>query len=669
MGPRGRVLRLARFSGISVALGSLPLIVAAQGQDLLVSLADPSASGPLVRGSFFTFLAVWAASVWYWARVLLMVRFAHEEPPGTPDEGVFARTVPRVLGTATLGLAGIAFVRASRTVGGGSDAASTMLAFAGVCFVLAGLFWVAVVKRRPALKGMGLHIPSDPPYLSLERLPRGTSLAAAASLATSLVFFTLFWRAPLRVAPALGAGAILLVAAANTVFLGSMAVLLGRWRRLPVVTVALIGAAGFSYWNDNHDVRLAGREAGQATAPLNGRPNVARAFREWFAERQRACTGCVEVPVYLVAAEGGGIRAAYWAAIVLTHLADQRPELAPRIFAISGVSGGSLGAAAYAALVRDAATGPLPCAGVEAGRPTLEPCARRMLGGPFLAPVMAKLVAPDLAQWFVPAPVRSFDRSWALEDAWAAAYQDATGRTTLAGPFLEAWPGPSAGVPALLLNGTHVQTGRRILASPFAWTGEELPDTEDLLALIGADVPLATAAHNSARFPYVSPAGRLRTVDGQDRGHVVDGGYFENSGAATLHDVLTTIRADLAADPLPPPAPRFVVLYLCNDPHRCHLPTFEPGTETGWRRAADLAELFSPVRALLGAREARGGLALAELRREIGPEDFVELGVCRRLVGREREAPLPLGWQISEEVRAELDRQARDPVCGGAAVP
>lgn len=668
-GPRGRVLRLARFSALSVALGSLPLIVVGQGQDLLVSLADPLSSRPLARFAFFAVLGVWAASVWYWARVLLMIRFDPAEPPRTPDEQAFATLTPRVLGTLTLALAAVAFLRASKTVASGSGHYVVLALFAAVCAVEAVAFWYLVVNRRALLTWFGFSLPAEPPHLEVGDLPAGTWRAAAAAGAASGVFLLLFWLVPLWIAPLLGAVTVLLVAAANTVFLGSVGVFLSQRFRLPVVALCLVAAAGFSYWNDNHDVRLARKPNGEGSTATVTRLELARAFRAWFAERQTACAGCTEVPVYLVAAEGGGIRAAYWTAVALARLTDRKPEVGPRIFAISGVSGGSVGAAVYAALVRDAARGPLACAALAGTRPLLEGCATRVLGGPLLAPVLAKLVGPDFAQWFVPLPIRSFDRAWALEDAWSVAYREATGRDTLADAFLEAWPGPASGVPALLLNGTHVQTGRRILASPFTWTSRELPDTEDLLTLLGADLPLATAAHNSARFSYVSPAGRLRTADGEDRGHIVDGGYFENSGAQTVHDVLRTLKKDLAHDPVSGPQPRFLVLYLCNSPERCCLPPYEPGWDGGWRRARNLAELFSPLRALLGAREARGSLALADLRRELDPRDFVELGVKRALQDRERETPLPLGWQISQGVRDELSAQANAPVCGGAEVP
>src|SRR5262249_16295810 len=259
-------------------------------------------------------------------------------------------------------------------------------------------------------------------------LPSGARRVAAVSFLVSAALFVLFWRAPLAIAPVVGGVAILLVTAANTVLFGSAAVYLGLPWRVPLATAALIAATGFSTWNDNHVVRL-WRDANgtpSVDAPA-ARPSLAQAFRDWSAGRPCAPHGCADVPVYLVAASGGGIRAAYWTAGVLAHLRDHEPDVLANTFAVSGLSGATLGPAVFAALGRDAAQGPLPGATPdEAGRPRLEPCAGRVLRGAFLAPTLAKLVAPDLAQWFLPLGVSSFDRAWALEDAWTAAYREAT---------------------------------------------------------------------------------------------------------------------------------------------------------------------------------------------------------------------------------------------------
>jgi hypothetical protein len=102
---------------------------------------------------------------------------------------------------------------------------------------------------------------------------------------------------------------------------------------------------------------------------------------------------------------------------------------------------------------------------------------------------------------------------------------------------------------------TSVEFGNRIIQSSLIidenfldtedaaeklFSNEEHPTPRDLLK----DVRLSTAAHMSARFTYVSPAGRYRT----DGSHVVDGGYFENSGATTALDILRQVNEIIQSD-------------------------------------------------------------------------------------------------------------------------
>lgn len=181
------------------------------------------------------------------------------------------------------------------------------------------------------------------------------------------------------------------------------------------------------------------------------------------------------MPVFLVAAEGGGVRAAYWTAVVLGRLQDQHPTFARQVFGISGVSGGSVGAAVFAALLRDRAPDSR-CrefarrqghADDSTQLGAFETCAQEVLRQDLLSPGLGRLLAADFLQWFVPAPVPSFDRARTIEDSWSAAYEAATGRNTLDQPFLSisgGGPTPDAADhlshPALLLNGTHAATSR-----------------------------------------------------------------------------------------------------------------------------------------------------------------------------------------------------------------
>jgi len=85
--------------------------------------------------------------------------------------------------------------------------------------------------------------------------------------------------------------------------------------------------------------------------------------------------------------------------------------------------------------------------------------------------------------------------------------------------------------------------------------------------LMTGNLSLAGAVHNSARFSYLSPAGLIWHLDENTQkkaipwGYVVDGGYFENSGAGTLAPLIRTItRSD------PVNAKRLVLIIFSNDP-------------------------------------------------------------------------------------------------------
>jgi hypothetical protein len=190
-------------------------------------------------------------------------------------------------------------------------------------------------------------------------------------------------------------------------------------------------------------------------------------------------------------------------------------------------------------------------------------------------------------------------------------------------------------------------------------------DSQDLISLLGSDLRLSTAAHNSARFLYVSPPGRLQRGDTLEFGHVVDGGYFENSGLATLREIIEAVRErDPSANP--------IVLYLCNDPLPCNVRNRPENVPTVPR--ATVVEWFGPLRALLSTRDARGSLSRADIA-DLPYAHFIQLNVCDALIAadttdsnastlgsreredraRERVISPPLGWLLSKVARDWMD--------------
>jgi hypothetical protein len=85
-------------------------------------------------------------------------------------------------------------------------------------------------------------------------------------------------------------------------------------------------------------------------------------------------------------------------------------------------------------------------------------------------------------------------------------------------------------------------------------------------------IPLSTAAHMSARFTYVSPAGRF-----PDGTHVVDGGYFENSGATTALEILMRIKEYCAVQNITDVDPK--VIMISNNPRRPPIDPAKAGTQ------------------------------------------------------------------------------------------
>ncbi len=620
-GDRGRVIRTARYSVVSLIVGTLPILLLDQGRDLLLGLADPS--GGRHQTWFVIWSVAWAFSVWYWSRVLLDAE-AGDAPSALYRD--WAAWLPRVAGFLTLFVPGVACLMAASEASASHD---RLMRLAVACIALSLLFaaYVMVRKKIPALRGRSAS------GYSLSNVSTGSVVVLLLSTLLSIVMFVWLTFFALDAGHRFGAVAILAIVGANTVFLGGLAVFVARARKIPVELVAFACAAVFSAWNDNHDVRMLNPMPEQSSA----QPDMAAVFSSWVTHAPGEAGE--PVPVIVVAAEGGGIRAAYWTSLVLHHLAElPEPVAFPRrLFAISSVSGGSFGAAVYAGLRRD-----------PTSHPARAQIASEILQERFLAPMVAKLVAGDFLQWFLPAPVRAFDRSSAMETAFAAAYNEHVRHDSMVERFTEFRPVDAADVPVMLLNSTSVQLGRRVVASPYRWpladVSLEEQDPIDFHDLTGRDVSVATAVHNTARFPYISAAGRLRAINGENLGHIVDGGYFENTGADTLIDLLRYLKQ--SASPL---SVRFIAVVLLNTPpeERLNEPNRIP-----WRETDTLGELFSPMRALLQTRLARGDLALRRLRETLEPGDVVEFRVCRDAGLREA----PLGWQLSQEMVDVLDR-------------
>ena len=649
-------LKPCRFSFI-VALVAWPVFVSvAQGTEILRTVGEGMAGDqwyvPRVCG-FFAALMVWSLCSWYAARVLLYIRFPGTPPPKSHSTWA-EKIAPRLLGIAPLLIVGVGFLTAAAPYSAASPAKFWLHFFAGLCAVLAILFYLFVILRRKVLGER-----SSRQARHIKDLGRDTLIAVSVMLLGSLLTFVTFAINPVSVPQWFGMGTILFLAAASWVGLGSVLVYFGgRWQ-FPVISVLVLEACFVSPLNDNHVIRtLPAKEA--------NRLDVIGSFRQWYGVVEKTDGPGTPHSLFVVATEGGGIRAAYWTATLLGELQDKNPNFATHLFGISGVSGGSLGAVVFDALLAEPASPPFQ----------FKKKADEILGQDFLSPALGSMLYADFVQRFLPFPVPHFDRGRALELGWERGWRDIMRNDRLATSFVDLWNGNTRPwMPSLFLNGTSVEKGKRIITTNLRLTNIFLDaeDAADKLAEYKLDaskaschIPLSTAADMSARFTYVSPAGRF-----PDGSHIVDGGYFENSGATTALEIITRIKDVCRLENI-----RNVdvkVIMISNDPRRGSLviAPAKPGPEPSPvqpRRSAPLTkqgtflgDLTAPLYALLNTRDARGVYAQKAIAREqrrfkagetpdILPDtkDIVYFGL------RESEVPLPLGWMLSREAATAM---------------
>ena len=245
------------------------------------------------------------------------------------------------------------------------------------------------------------------------------------------------------------------------------------------------------------------------------------------------------LPVVIVAAEGGASRAAAWMLSAMRMLDEQTDGAFGRhLFAISGVSGGSLGAVTYLQALR---SHPRADGGLDWRHPRVNAALREIASGDLLSTSIATYFLNDTFGRFL-ASAAGTDRAVALEFAFERHWASPDG-LNMEGPrnrhgLVAASEAGGPRLPHLLLNGTDRATGRRVITSTIRFDPADdlFAASDDLLGILGADVPAATAVTNSARFPYVSPAGRFTDAQAVRR-QVLDGGYFENYGARTAAEL------------------------------------------------------------------------------------------------------------------------------------
>ncbi len=633
----GVLLHHVRFNCL-VAAASLAIAFNSQAQEAFRATVDDQRIGQIFVFNLLVLLL--AASAWFTSRAMLLFEFgrAGVRDPTRARSGAHADRlrvlIPRCLGFSVpvLIALGLWTARLPRP--------------AVALVTIAVVAWFAFRWLRMEVLGQFRMAGLRP--VRLGELPPLCRWLLVAGLLLNVVLLPLFTLFEQPLATALGAPNVVLLGLMAILFSGNAMAYWSNTYGFPMISVLLLAAVVFGTINDNHEVRRL-KDAGDPPPLADPMAHM----ESWLAVNdpcEGASRDCAR-PVFVVSAAGGGIRAAYWTAVVLDTLrAEYGSRFTDHLYAISGVSGGSLGAVVYAA--DEAQEG-----GASGTR------VRRALAADFLAPTVATMLFPDLLQRFLPLAMFD-DRALTLERSWERAWRlAAPGSDTLAQPFERLWRGERI-PPVLLLNATLVETGQRVIVSPYGGApgsfARAFPGAVPARELLGdAGVAASTAALLSARFTYVSPPGTVRAEPrGSGSLRLVDGGYFENHGITTARDVLRAMELAAATSGR---AIRPVLIHIDNAPDVLGRDrSVWAAARTPW-----LPEVASPVRALLATRESRGETARAAAKEDPGLR-VVEFRLFNELNGDVAE--VPLGWMLSESSRRFMDDHfaASAPTCSEA---
>jgi hypothetical protein len=714
------LLRTVRAPVAALVIAAFALLLPPQTEDMLAALSDGELGHRNFTLIFHATLCFLAIIAWFWGRALLAARFdvddnlAARQRLVEEDHRVNRRAfdlVPRLLFVLSVLLGAGLIARSRQWLHLFELLVWSLPAFFAVYFRLPLL-----ERLRPPgggqLRGPGLPSRSNAGSfvremplrfnLLLRRAPFNHFWLPAALLVLAFGIFVYGaiesftpWGALHDALPARGAAlfpgpCVALVAIA--LMIGPLAALtfvfdglripppLAAYglKRLPVI-VMLFGWVLLAPQIFNlHSVRVVSPQ--QPDWPVGDRRDLTDFFRAWV----RDCaphTGAVR-PV-IVAISGGASRAAIWGARVLSDVERASGPGGPAVFAVSSVSGGSLGTAAYLALLAAVAPNQRCAGGPTAQRPDLlAPLAATDLAQDALGPLLAGALLLDpprailsplaAAAWFSTGrQPRGGDRAEAfergLERQWRIAGHSDGGDppTNLGDPFLSLFydaNGIRPGMPIWIANGTDARTGNRLITVPFSPLGAwPLEAAADALAVLDADVPISTAINNTARAAYLEPGGELLRVQRaeEDRSPhaagaeaIVDGGYFENEGLETaleLAEWLRTVGPGLIADhrPVEPIIVQATADGVAVDPVvRCGSAPDDPADLGGDRRPL---QLLNPP---LGGLAVRGGPSAVFLRqardRYCGPQQSTQAFFHFYLPARPDGSEVPLNWIVSD---------------------
>ncbi len=384
--------------------------------------------------------------------------------------------------------------------------------------------------------------------------------------------------------------------------------------------------------------------------------------------------------IYFIMANGGASRSGYWTAAVLGKIEDSTLKYAPlnrfsdHIFCLSGTSGGGVGVASFFGLLRDKN---------QKEKPVYSLSSKGFLKQDYFTYTVARMFAdyskyPALLSYiFFVMPPR--DRAAALEISFEKSslmnedslYQVPFYDTLSQFPALK---NGKVNLPILCINTTRMQDGNPGVVTNLKLDSGTFNNRVDVLSLLkeDEDITLTSGTILGARFPYLSPAGRIAN------NYFVDGGYFDNSGAGVVQEMIRGILNIAEEDSLHNGTLykqirrlHFKVLHITNSPVNLD--------SSNIKSVAPLKnDLMSPILTIVGAYDMQTTVNDGRLINYIkdinnysrNKADYIQIPLYKDSIEwkmdplrerfKDKEPPYAMNWFMSDTTIRRIDKRLHE---------
>jgi hypothetical protein len=555
--------------------------------------------------------------------------------------------------------------------------------------------------------------------VSSARLINRLALVALAVSALGVVALLL---QPATFAYLLGpVGSLVLLLGCWTTIIGMLIVTFGKRKPLalfqvlklrstPIVTLLVIVPLAISFVDVPPTLHAIRATAGGTLAP---RKSVVSAFAEWNTKQKDCVTqlsdGLSIRPLLLFAAQGGGIRAATWTVDVLKSLPGDDACASGATLLSSGASGGSIGIATFRHAGSSVASPDDVQTNGYGGPNALAADIAGLLDGDLIGgvtgirvPSPSNLDNPYSTPWAWHDRTALQELTWEAEAPQFARRYDVTPNTPTGYDIFNSEDSVTNCKVIISQLSLGATTNRPTGNSNCTGPGTELSNTIDLENYIGprcmADLNWSTAAELSARFPVVSPPGRVssqtlpagcltRSRKNLDSMQLVDGGTADNSAIGTLSDLapeLSTAIARYNAKATGSTTSPFVVpilIYASNDPgldltsvpNKTKPDALVPiaAVQDAWGALVTPSAWLTRIanglsHVCVGYRARHTGVAAKACGDAVtGLRALIPQGVVVASPSTEPAVSVPLGWSLSGFASARLQLEAiSQAACG-----